>query len=401
MTTTAFETLPVIDGLDLLAKKIETPPWIIPNILPAGGCTIVAGQPKAGKSWATLDMALAIASGGEFLGHQVVEPGRVLYLDAETPEWALQERLRHLAAGRRLDTDALKRIRIMPAAWLNLSEQPDFDRLFNTILRDPPDLVVIDPLVRFHTLDENSASEMSPWLQAIRSLTSPRTAVLLVHHMNKGSADNGRRDGQNLRGTSDLHGWYDAGLFFTRKGSEITVGFESRYCADQPKLNVQLDLNDGAARFLVDGQPTFARPKTEEALAVLRQHPGGMVPNDLRKHLRCSGATVNSILDELEEMGLAGSRNTGGVTVWRAASSPDTCPPDCPRPQQASTAVHGATVDQPIQLDFNDLSDGQRSPQNCPSVSEEDKWTARTPPYKGVSGSVSTNGVHQQQGERQ
>ena len=58
------ETLPLIDGLDLLAKEIDAPPWIIPNVLPAGGCTIVAGQPKAGKSWATLDMALAKSACG-------------------------------------------------------------------------------------------------------------------------------------------------------------------------------------------------------------------------------------------------------------------------------------------------------------------------------------------------
>jgi RecA-family ATPase len=68
-----------------------------------------------------------------------------------------------------------------------------------------PKLLVLDPLVRLHAIDENIAAEVAPPLLGfLRSLQRHhRTAVALVHHARKGAAH--ARGGQALRGSSELH----------------------------------------------------------------------------------------------------------------------------------------------------------------------------------------------------
>ena len=63
-------------------QKMEFPPinWVVPGVLPEG-LTILAGKPKLGKSWLALDMALAVAAGGDVLGVHGADGLVVLLLD--------------------------------------------------------------------------------------------------------------------------------------------------------------------------------------------------------------------------------------------------------------------------------------------------------------------------------
>jgi hypothetical protein len=65
--------------------------WVVPDILPEG-CTVLAGKPKIGKSWLALDVAIAVASGGQCLG-KPCEPGDVLALLLEDNKRRLQRRM--------------------------------------------------------------------------------------------------------------------------------------------------------------------------------------------------------------------------------------------------------------------------------------------------------------------
>lgn len=81
------------DALD----RIDFPPvrYVVPGVI-AQGLTILGGAPKRGKSWACLDMALAVAAGGVALGSIDVEQGDVLYLALEDNQRRLQGRMRQL-----------------------------------------------------------------------------------------------------------------------------------------------------------------------------------------------------------------------------------------------------------------------------------------------------------------
>ena len=68
------------------------------NLIPAG-LNILASPPKYGKSWAVLDLGLAVTSGSRFLGYQTT-PCEVLYLALEDSERRLKSRLNKLLAGK-------------------------------------------------------------------------------------------------------------------------------------------------------------------------------------------------------------------------------------------------------------------------------------------------------------
>ena len=79
--------------------KMDLPPvqWAVPGLLPAGLSFLVAA-PKMGKSWMALDLCLAVASGGEWLGRKVNQ-GPTLYLDLEDSANRAQARMRTLLDG--------------------------------------------------------------------------------------------------------------------------------------------------------------------------------------------------------------------------------------------------------------------------------------------------------------
>lgn len=67
------------------------PTWIVPGFIPAG-MTLLAGRPKAGKSWIALQVSREVSSGGELFGEQI-EQGRVLYLALEDNNQRLKKRM--------------------------------------------------------------------------------------------------------------------------------------------------------------------------------------------------------------------------------------------------------------------------------------------------------------------
>src|SRR5262249_9809830 len=76
--------LTMLDANDILSKHHPDPVWAFRGLIPAG-LTMLAGRPKVGKSWLSMQLALAVATGGMTLG-QGVEIGRVLYLALEDSE---------------------------------------------------------------------------------------------------------------------------------------------------------------------------------------------------------------------------------------------------------------------------------------------------------------------------
>src|SRR6476659_8073847 len=59
---------------DLLAHDSPEPRWAVPGII-CEGVTLLAGQPKVGKSWLALNLAVAVAAGGKALGRIDVDQG--------------------------------------------------------------------------------------------------------------------------------------------------------------------------------------------------------------------------------------------------------------------------------------------------------------------------------------
>src|SRR5690242_9493179 len=69
--------------------------WLVPSYIPHPGLVLLIGEPKAGKSFLGLQLAMLVASGQPFLG-QPIAASPVLYLQFDTSETVWRQRLDHL-----------------------------------------------------------------------------------------------------------------------------------------------------------------------------------------------------------------------------------------------------------------------------------------------------------------
>ena len=200
--------------------------WLIRAIWSRCAVGIIGGAPKCCKSWLGLDMAVSVASGSPCLGRFPVEQaGPTLVFLAEDAIPAVRARIEALCTQRRIDIDRLD-LHVITASTLRLDLAGDQERLKATLADLQPRLLVLDPLVRLHRLDENSAADISKLLGFIREMQRTfDTAIVLVHHASK---KHRAQPGQSLRGSSDLHAFGDSNAYLARRKDRITLTLEHR-----------------------------------------------------------------------------------------------------------------------------------------------------------------------------
>ena len=139
--------------------------WVVENLFLEAGAGILGGAPKSCKSFFALDLCVAIASGTSCAGaFRVLSPGPTVVLCAEDPHAVICERLSALSRARGRELDDLP-IEVVVEPVVRLPE--GLERLEATIAAFKPRLLLLDPLIRLHRADENSASEMSVILEGV------------------------------------------------------------------------------------------------------------------------------------------------------------------------------------------------------------------------------------------
>jgi hypothetical protein len=245
----------------------------------------------------------------------------VLLLAAEDPLAVVVQRLAALAAARdralaTLPVDLI----VEPVVRL-----PDgLARLAATVAQRRSVLLILDPLIRVHRADENSAPEMAAILDGLRTLARDSgCAVLLVHHARKAPA--GPSPGHGLRGSSDLHAFGDSNLYLRRLGAEgsLELRIEHRAAASPPPQRVRLRVTDHTARFVVeDGAPVD--PLRERLLTLVRRAPAPLSTATLRQTL---GVRKQVLVDLLRTLVAEGRLGRAGREGWTAAPLAVPVPP--------------------------------------------------------------------------
>lgn len=88
----------VVDVAELQDKTLPPMKWLIDDLLPVGGVVMLSAKPKMGKSFLAMQLALTVASGGKFLGFQAEEKHEVLYIDLETSQRSMKDRISMMTA---------------------------------------------------------------------------------------------------------------------------------------------------------------------------------------------------------------------------------------------------------------------------------------------------------------
>jgi hypothetical protein len=280
--------------------------WLIEDLWAAEAVGIVGGEPKCCKSFLALDVAVAVASGAPCLRRfRPARTGRVLLFAAEDALHVVRARLVGIAEAAGVAFETLD-IQVITAPTVRLDLPEDQHRLRETVALLRPTLLVLDPFVRLHRIDENVAAEVAPVLAYLRELERHfHTAVLLVHHARKGAAH--ARAGQALRGSSELHAWGDSNLYLRRRGDTLCLAIEHRAAPSLDGLVVELRAQgDALALHVVDGGPSGERALTPPALALgeriehaLAEAATPLTRRALRRVCRMRASTLGPVLAHL------------------------------------------------------------------------------------------------------
>jgi AAA domain len=278
-----------------LAERADEQRWLVTGLWSEQAVGIVGGEPKCCKSFLALDLAVAVAAGIPCLRRFAVpRAGRVLLYAAEDALHIVRRRLEGICATTGLSLADLD-IQVITAPSVRLDLDADRSSLQETVATLQPRLLILDPFVRLHRIDENASGEVAPLLAYLRELQRRHAvSVLVVHHAKKGA---GRaRAGQALRGSSEFHAWGDSNLYLRRDGDDLSLAVEHRAAPSSKPMRIELVQRGDALALEVVEQPATMMPAPisldERVIAVLADAGRPLPFAKLRGRCRVRAATL-------------------------------------------------------------------------------------------------------------
>ncbi|MCX5687369.1 MAG: AAA family ATPase, partial [Candidatus Omnitrophica bacterium] len=200
--------------------------------------TIISGMGKLGKSNFVMNLGLCIATGRDFLNIRVIKKSKVLYIQQEISSHALYARLKlMLESIGEVDKENFTICNVRGFDILNASH---FSQLEKWIREKGYEVVMFDPLYKFHNKEENSTQAMKQVFDKFDELIDKyKISIIIVHHHGKGE----KQGGHVLRGSSTIFDWGDSYIILKSSGDSIEVTWELRNAANPRPLKIKLNNN--------------------------------------------------------------------------------------------------------------------------------------------------------------
>ena len=192
---------------------------LISGVLRKGHKMLLAGPSKAGKSFALIELCIAIAEGKTWLGRFSCAQGRVLYINLELDRPSCLHRFKDVYTALGLAPDNLRNIDIWNLRGASIPMDKLAPKLIRRAGKKGYTAVILDPIYKVITGDENSADQMAKFCNQFdvvcRALDC---AVIYCHHHSKG-AQGGKRSMDRASGSGVFARDPDAMLDMT----ELTI----------------------------------------------------------------------------------------------------------------------------------------------------------------------------------
>ena len=187
------------------APEIE---YLIDKFLPLGILGMVVATGGSGKTMLLTQLAYCVATGKDFLGMNIREPKKVLYVFAEEPNAEIHRRLDRIREYNS-DTSYPENLNRFCGYGEDLRfEGEDGDKKFQQqlekyISRMEPSLIILDPVAQFNCAqNENDSVQTNKFIRMLRSLTRYNTTIIIAHHTSKFGSK--LSDQHSSRGSSAL-----------------------------------------------------------------------------------------------------------------------------------------------------------------------------------------------------
>lgn len=185
-----------LPDFESMADYFDAPPpladELIAGCLRQGHKMLLSGPSKAGKSLALMALTIAIAEGRPWMG-MPCRQGRVLYINLELDRASCWHRFRQIYTALGMKPKALGNADVWNLRGHSLPMDKLAPKLIRRAAKGNYTAVIIDPIYKIITGDENSAEQMALFCnQFDRLCTELDTAVIYCHHHSKG-AQGGKR----------------------------------------------------------------------------------------------------------------------------------------------------------------------------------------------------------------
>jgi hypothetical protein len=267
---------------DLVEMTLSEPKWAVQGIVPEG-LTILAGKPKLGKSWAALNMAVAISGNKLVFGSAPADKGDVLYLALEDNPRRLKARLEKVLGSVR---DASPRL-ILATRWPRQDKHglKEIEKWLDS--QPEARLVIVDTWARFKPARGKGKDRYEEDYQHAVELKAladqSEVAVLVLHHARKMAADDALDE---VSGSNGLTGAADTILVLRRDRTEAdaTLLITGRDVEEQ-ELALRFDPSKGAWRIIGTAAEYGLSKQRREILTILQDAGMPMKPAEIAKEL--------------------------------------------------------------------------------------------------------------------
>ena len=162
---------------------------------------LLAGPSKAGKSFALIELCISIAEGVPWLGRFGCSQGKILYVNMEIDRASFLARMQAVYEALELQPHNLQNIVVWNLRGVPLRFQQFVPAVVRRAKRDGCTAIIIDPIYKLGTGDENSARAITQFCNGI-DLIAEQTgcSVIYCHHHSKG-AQGGKRSMDRASGS--------------------------------------------------------------------------------------------------------------------------------------------------------------------------------------------------------
>ncbi len=302
------ETEP-ISLASLLEKELPPPSWIITDFLPEG-VTILAGDPKAGKSYLTMNINLAVATGEKALGHYACQQGSVLHLDLEGNPRLFSSRLKTMLE----DREAPEGSYVKYEGWARgITAATQIEKWL--LRHHDTRLVIIDTLQMVRDTNGGKKTIYSYDYEAIapfRDLAAQYgIGIVIVHHTNKS------RDEQamyRISGTNALPGAADTLMVLDRRPNQ-RYAFLSISGRSIEQQEIGLEFTGTGNWVWKDAQELRLSSARKEILELLKD-AGPMGVTQTKAEVNKNYSTVAMLLKRMVAAGQVRKVGTGSYTRY-------------------------------------------------------------------------------------
>jgi hypothetical protein len=309
--------LETVSAAAVVAMDIPEPTWAVPGLL-AEGLNLIASPPKIGKSWFALQLGVAVASGGEFLGESC-EQGDVLYLALEDSDRRMKKRLLRQLNDPLLVPKRLTLCYTAPPWGGGLAE------CLSDWLQSHPEarLVILDTVGKVGLGAGRGGSESAYHREyrdaaALKDLADSFGVALLGLHHDRKMPDNDPL--KTVSGTQGLTGAADGVLVLQRKRGDWRGNlFVTGRDIDERQSGVFLDEERFVWRLDPNGEAAKLSTERQLLLGALRQMGGYHWPTEVAKAVGKDVDAIKKTLGRMRDAGQVGYHRERGYAAPDAA----------------------------------------------------------------------------------